>query len=165
MSDNIVSINSSAGNGVPSTAGMTTKVVKGSLWTMAGQVLPMAASFISIPFIIRFLGSEAYGVLVLVTLIPSYFIFADFGMNMASTKFGSEAYAEGARRKEGEVVRTAALIAFFSALPVAAGVFIFSFPIVEALQVPEYLQNQASVALKITAATFVLPGHVAPCFW
>lgn len=135
---------------------MTTKVVKGSLWTMAGQVLPLIASFISIPFIIRFLGSEAYGVLVLVTLIPGYFIFADFGMNLASTKFGSEAYAEGARRREGEVVRTAALIAFLSSLPVAAGIFLFSFPIVAALKVPEYLQNQASAALKITAVTFVL---------
>ena len=26
----------------PSTAGMTTKVVKGSLWTLAGQVAPLA---------------------------------------------------------------------------------------------------------------------------
>jgi len=28
-------------NTIPSTAGMTTKVVKGGLWTLGGQVLPM----------------------------------------------------------------------------------------------------------------------------
>jgi hypothetical protein len=31
----------------PSTAGMTTKVVKGSLWTLAGQVAPLAVSLVT----------------------------------------------------------------------------------------------------------------------
>ena len=84
---------------IPSTAGMTTRVVKGSLWTLLGQVLPMAVALIATPFTIRFLGSEAYGVVILVGLIPMYFSFADFGMGIASTKFGSEAYGEGNRKK------------------------------------------------------------------
>jgi len=36
-----------------STAGMTTKVVNGSLWTLAGQVLSMFASLVTAPIIIR----------------------------------------------------------------------------------------------------------------
>src|SRR4029078_2758549 len=100
-------------NTAPSTAGMTTKVVKGSLWTLGGQVLPMMVSFFATPFVIRFLGSEKYGVLILVGLIPTYFSFADFGMGIASTKFGSEAYGQGDTRQEGAVVRTADFIAFF----------------------------------------------------
>lgn len=79
----------------PSTAGMTTKVVKGSLWTLAGQVAPLAVSLVATPFVIRLLGAESYGVLILIGLIPTYLGFAAFGMSMASTKFGSEAYAEG----------------------------------------------------------------------
>ena len=70
---------------------MTTKVVKGSMWTLAGSVAPLAVSFISTPFIIRYLGAESYGVLLLVGLIPAYFSFADFGMGVASTKFAAEA--------------------------------------------------------------------------
>ena len=97
---------------------MTTKVVKGSLWTLLGQVLPLGISLFTTPFVIRMLGSEGYGVLILIGLIPSYFAFADFGMSLASTKFASEAYAAGDREKEAQVVRTAALIAFFSSLPV-----------------------------------------------
>ena len=42
----------------PSTAGMTTRVVKGSIWTLAGQVLPLFASLVTTPLIIRMLGSE-----------------------------------------------------------------------------------------------------------
>ncbi|HSK74152.1 MAG TPA: flippase [Pyrinomonadaceae bacterium] len=155
MSENIASINSSAEPEIPSTEGITTKVVKGSLWTLAGTVLPFLASFISIPFVIRFLGTEAYGVLVLVMLIPTYFAFSDFGMGNASTKFASEAYAQGLRKKEGEIVRTAAFIAFLFSFPFTAALFLFSFPIVVFLKVPEYLQSQASAALKITAATFI----------
>lgn len=134
---------------------MTVKVFKGSLWTLAGTVLPFLASFFSVPFVIRFLGTEAYGVLVLVMLIPTYFVFSDFGMGNASTKFASEAFAQGLRKKEGEIVRTAALIAFLFSFPITAALFLFSFPVVAAF-VPEHLQSQASFALKLTAVTFLL---------
>jgi O-antigen/teichoic acid export membrane protein len=144
----------------PSTAGMTTKVVKGSMWTLAGSVLPLAVSFISTPFIIRFLGAESYGVLLLVGLIPTYFSFADFGMGVASTKFSSEAYGEGDSAKEAAVVWTATAVAFITSIIIALPILIFSFPIILALNVPEPLQMQASVALKIAAAGFVI-GIVA----
>jgi len=42
-----------AENQAPSTVGMTTMVVKGSVWTLAGQVLPMFASLVTAPIIIR----------------------------------------------------------------------------------------------------------------
>lgn len=142
---------------IPSTAGMTTKVVKGSLWTLAGQVLPLFVSLLSTPFIIRFLGSEGYGVVILVGLIPNYFAFADFGMGIASTKFGSEAYAQGEREKEGEVVRTAAFIALLTLLIFAIPIFIFSnWIITDWFKVPENYQTIASIALKITSVSFVL---------
>ncbi len=135
---------------------MTTKVVKGSVWTLAGQVLPMTVALIATPFTIRFLGSEGYGVLILVGLIPTYFAFADFGMGIASTKFGSEAYGEGKPEKEGEIVRTAAVIALLTSLAFALPIFLFSSLIVAEFNVPEHFQTAASIALKITSAAFVL---------
>jgi len=48
---------------------MTTKVVKGSLWTLAGQVAPLGVSLVTMPFVIRMLGAESGGVLILVGLI------------------------------------------------------------------------------------------------
>lgn len=134
---------------------MTTKVVKGSLWTLGGSVLPLLVSFVSTPFIIRFLGSEAYGVLLLVGLIPTYFSFADFGMGTASTRFASEAYGEGDAGKENRIVWTATAIAMIGASAVAIPIFLFSFTIVTTLNVPEHLRSQASIALKLTAVAFV----------
>lgn len=141
---------------LPSTAGMTTKVVKGSLWTLIGQVAPLAVSLVATPFTIRLLGAEGYGVLVLAVLIPTYLGFADLGMSIASTKFASEAYAEGDADKEARIVRTAALIAFLSSLPFAAVIFLFSGWLAALFNVPEHLLAEASLALKFAAVTFVL---------
>ncbi len=141
----------------PDNRGMTVKVMKGSFWVLMGQVLPLFATFVASPFVIRLLGSESYGVLILVGLISSYFSFADFGMVMASTKFGSEAYASGSSDNEGSVIRTAALIGVFSSLLIAIPMFIFSGWIVsDLLKVPEHLHKQASIALKITSIAFVM---------
>ncbi len=135
---------------------MTTKVVKGSLWTLAGQVAPLAFSLIATPFVIRMLSSEAYGVLILVALIPTYLGFADFGMSLASTKFGSKAYAEGDPEKEARVVRTAALITLLAATPIAILIFAFSYQISAFFNVPEHLHAEAALALKFAAVTFVV---------
>src|SRR5439155_14311943 len=110
---------------VPSATGITTKVLKGSIWTLAGQVSPMAVSLFTTPFVIRFLGSEQYGVLVLVGLIPAYFAFADLGMGIASTKFASEAYSQGDNTKEAETVWTAAMIASASSIIIGMPIFLF----------------------------------------
>jgi O-antigen/teichoic acid export membrane protein len=138
------------------TTGMTTKVVKGSFWTLAGQMLPMAASLFTTPFVIRFLGSEQYGVYILVGLIPGYFAFADLGMGFASTKFASEAYGEGNAQRESESVLTAAIIALISSAIIALPLFLFSSSIVSLLNVTDHLQPAASTALKITSISFVL---------
>ncbi|MEO5858939.1 MAG: oligosaccharide flippase family protein, partial [Pyrinomonadaceae bacterium] len=141
---------------IPSTAGMTTKVVKGSMWTLAGQVAPLAFSLVTTPFVIRMLGAEGYGVLILIGLIPGYFGFADFGMSIASTKFGSEAYAANDPEREARVVRTAAVITLVASLPVAAAIVGFSGWIVTLFNVPEHLQAEAALALKFAAVTFVV---------
>lgn len=139
-----------------STAGMTTKVVKGSLWTLTGQVMPLGVSLFTTPFVIRMLGAESYGVLILVGLIPTYLGFADFGMGIASTKFGSEAYGIGSPQDEARIVRTAALIALSVSLPIAAVLFIFSGSIIGLFNVPEHLQAEATLSFRVASITFVV---------
>ena len=141
---------------IPSAAGMTTKVVKGSMWTLAGQVAPLLVSLVTTPFVIRMLGAEGYGVFILIGLIPTYFGFADFGMSIASTKFGSEAYAANDPDREARVVRTAAVIAFLASLPVALAIALLSGGIITLFNVPDHLRGEASFALKFAAVTFVV---------
>ena len=135
--------------------GMTTKVVRGSLWTMAGQVLPLLVSLVTSPIVIRLLGAEAYGAMLLVVLIPGYLTFADFGMGMASTKFGSSAFGRGQPDEEAGIIRLAAVVAFVSVVIFTIPIFLGSYWIVTWLNVPEHLRGQASIALKITTAALI----------
>lgn len=136
-------------------AEMTTKVVKGSLWAFVGMVAPLGVSFFTTPIVIRLLGAESYGVLALVTVIPTYIAFSDLGMNLASTKFGSEAYAKGLPELEARVIRTAALIALGTTLPITLLLALLSGTIVDVLRVPPELSNDASQALVFASATFL----------
>lgn len=138
-----------------STAGMTTKVVKGSIWTLVGQVAPMAVTLVTTPFVIRLLGVEGYGVIALVGLIPVYLSFADLGMGFASTKFGSQAYGAGDRIEEARVVRTATVIALAAAVPIAAVIFIFSGYLPPILNVPDRLQADSTLAFRFAAVSLV----------
>ncbi|HMS11259.1 MAG TPA: oligosaccharide flippase family protein, partial [Pyrinomonadaceae bacterium] len=137
-------------------AGMTTRVVKGSLWTLLGQVAPLAVSLAATPFTIRLLGAEGYGVFILVGLIPAYLAFADLGMSLASTRFASEAFGRGDRKEEAAVIRTAVAVALAGGVPVALGLIIFAPQVISLFAVPEILFTEAEAALRISSVTFVV---------
>lgn len=139
-----------------STGGLTTKVVKGSFWTLAGQVAPLVVSFVTARLVIGMLGDKGYGVLVWVSLIPTYFLFADFGMGIASTKFASQAFADGDPEKEARIVRTTAFVALLSSLPFAVAMFAFSPWVARYFEVREEFLADASLGLKLAAITFVV---------
>lgn len=135
---------------------MTTRVVKGSAWSLAGQILPLAVSLVATPFTIRLLGVNGYGVFVFVTLLPTFLVFADLGMAIAATKFGSEAHGDGDPQKEARVVRSAAVIAACSSIPVAALLIIFAEKIVMLFSLPTDFVGSATTALRLASITLVV---------
>jgi O-antigen/teichoic acid export membrane protein len=157
ISRNSITINVTEQNELtPATPSMVSRVVTGSVWTLAGNLLPLGLSFIATPIVIRLLGAEGYGVFALIGLLPTYLAFADFGMGMASTKFGSEAFGDNDFEKEAEVVRTTATIAFLISSPIAIALILFSYDIAKLLNVPDRLLGDASLGLKFTCLTFVI---------
>lgn len=135
---------------------MTIKVVKGSLWTLAGQVAPLMVSLITTPISIRLLGAESYGVLILVGLIPTYFAFADLGMGLAATKFGSQAFSNSDLIGENKVIWTATVWGLIGSLPVASLLILLSTRTVDVLNIPSHLAMEAAVAIRIASVTFVI---------
>ena len=123
---------------------------------MLGQVLPLAVSMVSTPFLIRMLGAESYGVFVLVGLIPAYLTFTDLGMGFASTKYGSEAFGKEQREQEAHVVTTASVIGLLTVLPFSIAIFIFSGFWVSLLNVPEHLRADAGLAFKFAAIALAI---------
>lgn len=135
---------------------MTGKVVRGSIWTLVGSVLPLFVSLVATPFTVRLLGAEGYGIYALVALIPGYLTFADFGMSMASTRFGSAAFGDDDPEREARIIRTSALIALCVALPVAVAVLASADFIAAWLKIPDALEGEASTVIRLSSLILVL---------
>ncbi len=137
-------------------AGLTTRVVRGSIWNLGGQGATLLATLVATPFVIRLLGAELYGLLALISVLIGYFAFADLGMGWASTRFASAAHANGDEQGEATVVWTALVLAALPSLLFSAVLVIGARPlIVDVLRLPPHLHETAVIALRIAAVGFV----------
>jgi O-antigen/teichoic acid export membrane protein len=135
---------------------MTTKVVRGSLWTMSGQGVTMLTMLVTSPFVIRWLGAEAYGVLTLVNVLIGYLAFADMGMGLAATRFAAEVHARRDDDEEAATVWTAVLIAFVPTALCASALGLLAEPIVvDIMRLPARFHDTAVWALRLAALGFI----------
>jgi O-antigen/teichoic acid export membrane protein len=92
----------------------------------AFSYLGMAASFVSVPLLLRWLGRENYGLMLTALAFMNYLSFADAGLNPGSIVLISEAHGRGDRAAVANVFRHSVVLALASAsvaMLVALGVF------------------------------------------
>lgn len=58
---------------------------RNALWNLAGSAVPMVAAVLTIPYMLKALGAEAFGVLTLVWALIGYFSLFDLGVGRALT--------------------------------------------------------------------------------
>jgi O-antigen/teichoic acid export membrane protein len=134
---------------------ITSRVVRGSVWSLTGQIIVVLVSFAATPFVIRLLGAESYGVLALINILIGYLAFSEFGMGTASTRFGAEAHARNDNNGEAAVIWTSLWIAAVPALVVSLSFAIAARPIVErAFRLPVHLHEAAIIGLRLAAVGF-----------
>ena len=66
-------------------------MVKNALLNLLGAALPLLVGILTIPYVVRGLGMERFGILSLAWVILGYFALFDFGLGRATTKFVAEA--------------------------------------------------------------------------
>ncbi len=57
----------------------------GTVWNLIGNVLPMLVGVVCIPFLVKHIGVESFGVLTLIWTLIGYFSIFDFGIGRALT--------------------------------------------------------------------------------
>ncbi len=65
-------------------------IARNTILNFAGQLIPLVIAVFSLPFIIKQLGTDSFGLLSLALATIGYFIFFDFGLGRATTKFVAE---------------------------------------------------------------------------
>jgi O-antigen/teichoic acid export membrane protein len=70
-------------------------LARNTVLNMIGLGLPMIVGVLAMPFTIRWLGTERFGILSLVWVVVGYLAFFDLGLSRATTKFVAEALGKG----------------------------------------------------------------------
>lgn len=72
-------------------------LVRNTILNFIGHLVPLLVGVIAIPFVIRGLGTERFGILSLAWGFLAYFSLFDLGLGRATTKFVAEALGRGER--------------------------------------------------------------------
>jgi O-antigen/teichoic acid export membrane protein len=93
-------------------------IARSSLWNLAGLGVPLAAAIIAVPFIVRGLGVERFGILALAWAIMGAAAMLDLGVGRALTQLVAKRRATFQTAELNSLVMTATI--FLAALAVAA---------------------------------------------
>jgi O-antigen/teichoic acid export membrane protein len=82
-------------------------LARNTLLNAAGQVIPLLVGVASMPYVIRRLGPDHFGLLSLAWIVVGYFALFDLGIGPATTKFVAELLGKGETGKLPALVWTA----------------------------------------------------------
>jgi O-antigen/teichoic acid export membrane protein len=82
-------------------------LARNTLLNVAGQVIPLLVGFATMPYVIRHLGPDRFGLLSLAWIVVGYFALFDLGIGPATTKFVAELLGKGDIEKLPALVWTA----------------------------------------------------------
>ncbi len=85
-------------------------LVKNTIINFVGMALPLVAGFVTMPFVIRGLGTTRFGVLSIVWVVFGYFGIFDLGLGRTTTKYIAEALGRGEQEKLPAYLWTTALM-------------------------------------------------------
>lgn len=96
------------------------KLIKNTIYNLAGLGLPLLVAVFCIPVLIRELGDARFGLLTLIWAVVSYFGLFDLGLGRALTQLLAVAIVEKDEKRAGSLVATAT--ALMAVLGVFAGI-------------------------------------------
>lgn len=131
--------------------------MRGAGFNLLGAAAPAALAVLTVPVVVRHLGQEDYGLLMLVTSIMGYFALIDINITAASTKFVAQHRARGAQHQVNQTASFGLLIYLAIGLIGGAALWIFAEPLAtEVFKVSPARQGDAVRALQWAALGFLI---------
>ncbi len=132
-------------------------LLRNSAWNFAGLALPALVALGTVPFLIRGLGLEGFGIVTLIASIVGYFGILDINLSAGAIKFLSEHHATGDSRRFAQTFWFGLLfhgvlgVIGGTVLAACAGLLLQSF-----FPVSPALMDDALTALQLAAIGFAL---------
>jgi O-antigen/teichoic acid export membrane protein len=132
-------------------------LARNTLLNLIGQVVPLCVGVASIPYVIRGLGTERFGILSLAWVILGYFTIFDLGLGGATTKYVAEALGRGEEDRVPSLVWTTVVIQLIlGLLSVVALILLTPFLVEHMLTIPPTLAAEAKSMFQLLA--FSIPA-------
>ena len=134
----------------------TAQLARNTILTILGQGLPLIIGVVTIPYVVRELGDDRFGLLSFVWVLLGYFTIFDFGLGRATTKFVAEELGKGGQEALPRVVWTAVLIQVL--LGIVGTLIILAFTpllVMDVLSIPPDLHEEARQIFYLVS--FVIP--------
>ena len=127
-------------------------LTKNTLWNLIGAGAPFLVGLVTIPYVIKHMGVEAFGILTLIWALIGYFSLFDFGLGRALTQQVAASLAKGEHERIPRLVKSGivftALTGIIGGLVLAAA----SHPLGYSwLKVSLTLQHDAAMCLLVAA--------------
>lgn len=131
-------------------------LARNTIFNFIGQTIPLIVGVITLPFMIKGLGTQRFGLLSLALVILGYFAVFDLGLGRATTKFVAESIGKGEKEKISKIVWTSVTIQFIFGM-IGTFIFLAMVPVLvtKLLNIPLEFQTEAKFTFCILA--FGLP--------
>ncbi|HEY4817328.1 MAG TPA: oligosaccharide flippase family protein [Candidatus Acidoferrum sp.] len=138
-------------------------IAKNSILNLAGQVLPLLAGVLTIPYIVRGLGTDGYGILSIAMMLLGYFNIFDLGLSRATVKFVAENLDSDQVHKVPELIWTSlSLLVILGCIGGAIAAFFVPISVTHVFKMPPALAGEARVALFVLCVSMpVMLGNNA----
>ncbi len=84
-------------------------LARNTLLNLIGRVVPLLVGVVAMPYVIRHLGPDRFGLLSLAWMVVGYFAIFNLGIGPATTKFVAEFLGRGETEKLPQLVGTAVI--------------------------------------------------------
>ena len=127
-----------------------------TLWNLAGSILPLVAGAALIPYTLRHMGNESFGILTLIWGLIGYFTLFDLGVGRALTVQLSHLKANGQILEIGPTLRAGMALTLGAGVVGAAAIWALAPSLARHwLKISPGLQQDAMLAFLIVAAGVV----------
>lgn len=127
-------------------------LARNTLLNLIGQAVPLLVAVVTIPLVVRGLGTERFGLLSLAWVVLGYFTIFDLGLGRATIKYVAEALGKGEEHQVPQIIWTAvtfqAILGFVGALALLG---ITDFLVERVLNIPPQLLDEARDVFRLLA--------------
>ena len=129
-------------------------LIRNTILNLAGNIIPLAVGLITIPYLVRGLGVDAFGILAIAWALLIYFSLLDFGMGRATNKFVAEFLGRNETNQLPALLWTSLIFlvscGIFGALLLG---FFTSFLVDKVLRIPPLLIEETRISFLILAGS------------